>query len=93
MNTRHRLDTLPNCSAADTGVGVRCFVEMHRRVLGGKFGSIPKWISDDAFSMGGYCLDATELIPAGGCYAAEYGGPEDHWVVVDQIVTTRGEGP
>jgi hypothetical protein len=48
-------------------VGILVFTEVHRRILKGEFGRIPKHISDDAFASGGYCLDAPEAIPAGGC--------------------------
>lgn len=72
-------------------IGVRVFVELHCRILGGKFGSIPRCLSDDAFSMTGYCIDAPELIPAGGCYYDEFAPPDEDgpcWVV-SQFTTNR----
>ena len=54
-------------------VGMLVFLELHRRILGGKFGRIPSPLRDDAFSMGGYCLDAPELMPAGGCFYDDCG--------------------
>lgn len=70
-------------------VGVLVFMEFHRRILGGKFGEIPKPISDDAFSMSGYCLDAPELLPAGACRFREVGPEPDDWIV-EQATVERG---
>ena len=70
-------------------IGVHCFVEMHRRILNNKFGSIPKPLRDDAFSQGGYCLDAPDLMPGGSCFYEEIGPPEDgepQWIVAQRIV-------
>jgi hypothetical protein len=47
------------------GLGVLIFMETHRRVCGGQFGSIPKPIKEWAFAEGGYCIDAPEQLPAG----------------------------
>jgi hypothetical protein len=52
----------------DTPVlGTLIFIEIHRRILKGKFGKIPQPIQDWCFAEGRYCLDAPETIPAGGC--------------------------
>lgn len=61
-------------------VGVLCFVEMHRRILGGRFGRIPAPLQDDAFSMGGYCIDAHELVPAGSTEFHCFGPEPDDWI-------------
>lgn len=53
-------DTFRSC-----GLGVLIFMETHRRILGGKFGAIPKPVKEWAFAEGGYCLDAPEQLPAG----------------------------
>lgn len=50
-----------------TQIGMMIFLETHRRILGGQFGRIPDRLSKWAFAEGGYCLDAPELLPAGGC--------------------------
>lgn len=61
-------------------VGVWVFLETHRRILGGKFGSIPAALKDDAFSMAGYCLDAHDLIPAGSTAFHRFGAGADEWI-------------
>lgn len=61
-------------------VGVLVFMEYHRRILKGEFGEIPKPISDDAFNMGGYCLDAPELMPAGSTEFYQFGPEKDDWI-------------
>jgi hypothetical protein len=48
-------------------VGVMVFMEIHRRILGGQFGKIPAHLKDDAFDQRGYCIDAPDEMPAGGC--------------------------
>jgi hypothetical protein len=61
-------------------IGMLAFVEIHRRVLGGKFGRIPDPLSDDAFSMGGYCIDAHETLPAGSTEFHSFGPGADEWI-------------
>lgn len=61
-------------------VGVLCFIETHRRVLGGAFGRIPEPLKEDAFSMGGYCIDAHESMPAGSTEFSSFGPGKDDWV-------------
>lgn len=48
-------------------LGILIFMEVHRRILHGQFGSIPKPIKEWAFAEGGYCLDAPDMLPAGAC--------------------------
>jgi hypothetical protein len=80
------------CADSTTGnyvVGVHIFMETHRRLLKGAFGRIPKPISEDAFSMGSYCLDAPEVMPGGGMFYNEFAPPEDgepQWVPSQFIV-------
>jgi hypothetical protein len=49
--------------------GILTFMEFHRRIFKGAFGRLPSSIKVDAFAMSGYCLDAPDCMPAGGCYA------------------------
>ena len=60
-------------------LGILFFMEAHRRILGGRFGSIPNPIKDWAFAEGGYCIDAPDMLPAGGSefYALDPTGMED----------------
>lgn len=57
-------------------VGLRVFMEFHKRIPSKEIGKMPASIKDDAFSMAGYCLDAPDEIPAGSCFADEL-NPED----------------
>lgn len=61
-------------------IGMLVFVETHRRVLGGKFGRISEPLSEDAFSMGGYCIDAPETLPAGSTEFHSFGPGADEWI-------------
>lgn len=61
-------------------VGIHVFMETHRRVFGNNFGTLPKPISDDAFSMGGYCLDAPSHLPCGSMVCERLGAGEDEWI-------------
>ena len=75
-------------------VGLLVFMEMHHRILGGKFGRIPKPISEDAFSMSGYCIDAPHFIPAGSCYYDEIGPPDEdgpQWIVSQSVLAREGD--
>jgi hypothetical protein len=83
----------PASTQSRLGVGVLVFLEMHRRVLGGKFGSIPAPIRDDAFSMSGYCLDAHELMPAGSMRFHRFGPEPDDWIWEStKVERASGEG-
>lgn len=46
-------------------IGLLVFIELHRRIHGGEFGSVPAPLRDDAWSQGGYCIDAGNVIPGG----------------------------
>jgi hypothetical protein len=72
-------------------IGALVFTETHRRILKGEFGRIPRPISDDAFSMGGYCIDAHEIIPAGSVEFDSFGPGPDDWVA--SPTTTNREAP
>lgn len=72
-------------------IGVLVFMEFHRRILGGKFGSIPEPIKDDAFNMGGYCLDAHETLPAGSMEFISFGPEEDDWNWSPTTVEREGQ--
>ena len=61
-------------------IGLLIFLETHRRILGGEFGRIPGPLKDDAFSMGGYCLDAHEIMPAGSTEFYSVGPGDDEWL-------------
>ena len=71
-------------------VGVLVRLEMQRRVLGNKFGSIPEPLSADAFSMSGYCLDAHDIIPAGSTEYHSFGQDRDDWIASPTTIE-RGE--
>lgn len=75
-------------------IGVLIFMETHRRLLHGEFGSIPRQLREWAFAEGGYCLDAPELLPAGGCEWIGAGPPpegesEEDWGIPSQITVQR----
>lgn len=82
----------PLSCAGHNVVGIHIFVETHRRVFGNKFGRMPEPLKDDCFSMGGYCIDAPDLLPGGSCYFNEFappdepGQPNDNWVVNQTII-------
>lgn len=78
--SRKRVMYTPTSVQSHYHVGLLCFVETHRRVLGGKFGRIPAPLQEDAFSMRGYCLDAHELIPAGSVKFDSFGPGDDDWI-------------
>lgn len=71
-------------------IGVLIFMELHRRILGGQFGSIPKPIRDYAFAEGAYCIDAPEVLPAGGSRWMDV-DPELGGLPVQMLVTRDGE--
>jgi hypothetical protein len=77
-------------------LGANIFCQYHLRILGGKFGSIDKRIEVAAFAEGGYCLDAPQLLPGGGCYYLEFGPHNEDGTVdwcVDQWTIDREHGP
>lgn len=82
-------------------LGILFFMETHRRILGGKFGSIPKPITDWAFAEGGYCIDAPDNLPAGASefFALDPTGVEDlcdefgNYGVPNQITVPRENAP
>jgi hypothetical protein len=85
-------------TAQDTrALGILIFMEAHRRILHGEFGSIPKPIKEWAFAEGGYCLDAPDNLPAGACefYELDPTGMEDmrdefgYFGLATQITVTR----
>lgn len=61
-------------------LGILFFMEAQYRILNGKFGRIPTPIKDWCLSEGGYCLDAPDSLPAGGCefYSLDPTGMEDY---------------
>ena len=71
-------------------VGTLVLLETHRRINGNAFGPMPKPLTDDAHNMGGYCIDAPELIPAGACVFHSFGPEPDDWLV--EQVTIQREG-
>lgn len=76
---------------ARQSIGPLFSVELHYRLFGGKFGRISRALSEDAFSMTGYCIDAPDLMPAGGCYYYEFAPPDEDgpcWAV-SQFTTKR----
>jgi hypothetical protein len=79
-------------------LGILIFMETHRRILGGQFGAIPRPIKDWAFAEGGYCIDAPDIIPAGGTefFSMDPEGMEDdcdefgNFGLPTQITVERG---
>jgi len=80
---RHGPDYLPR-QMRNWHVGALVFVETHRRILKGEFGKIPAPLKDDAFSMGSYCIDAPDDIPAGGMASEQLA--DDMWSEVQLTV-------
>ena len=85
-------------TAPDTRVlGLLFIMEFHRRIFGGRFGRIPAPLKDWAFAEGGYCLDAPDMLPAGGCefFGLDPTGMEDsldefgHFGLPQQITVSR----
>ena len=72
-------------------LGVRIFLEIHDRLLGGKYGKIPTCISEDAFAQGGYCLDAPDELAAGAVESIEI--EKDLWLPCQMTVYREGEVP
>ena len=70
----------PMSTQSHIAVGMLYRLEMQRRILGNKFGAIPKPLSDDCFNMSGYCLDAHELLPAGSTRFHRFGPEEEDWI-------------
>lgn len=74
-------------------LGVLVFLETHRRLLHGEFGRIPEPLKDDAFSMGSYCLDAHELLPAGSTEFYSFGPGKDDWLPAPTTLLRNGAQP
>jgi hypothetical protein len=73
VSVSNRAFHTPSRVQSHYGIGLLCFTEYHRRILGGEFGRIPKPIQEDAFSQGGYCIDAHDLLPAGSMQFHSFG--------------------
>lgn len=74
-------------------VGLTIFMETHRRVHSGNFGALPKPLTEWAWAEGGYCIDAPQSIPAGGCYFEPVPPPhDDEWPpgIPAQLEVDRG---
>lgn len=69
-------------------IGLLVFIETHRRVFHGQFGKLPRALEQDAFSMGGYCLDAPDELPGGACEFYSIGAEPDEWIVA-QVKVSR----
>ncbi|HJV72701.1 MAG TPA: hypothetical protein VJ654_00640, partial [Noviherbaspirillum sp.] len=48
-------------------IGMLIFMELHRRIHDSQFGKVPDPLKGDAFGQRGYCIDAPDEMPAGGC--------------------------
>lgn len=72
---------LPDCSGHGV-VGIFVLMETIRRVGN----PIPRPLKDDAFNQAGYCLDAPEVLPGGGCYVDRFGDEPDDWVTQQFLV-------
>ena len=73
-------------------IGLLVFMEMHRRILGGKFGHIPEPLKDDSFSAGGYCIDAYDIMPAGSMEFFAIGPGDDEWLPMPTTLDRFQEG-
>lgn len=80
--TERRILYAPMSCQDHLDVGMQVFLETHRRVFGNNFGKLPKPLRDDAFSMGGYCLDAPTLMPCGSMVSEKFGPEDDDWIWV-----------
>lgn len=69
-------------------IGILVFMELHNRIHKGKFGKVPRALSDDAFKIGGYCIDAPDSLPAGGMVSMQL--DETTWCPT-QITSEREE--
>lgn len=62
----HQWNVEQGCNYMKGALGIQLMIELHRRVHGNNFGSLPVPLKDDALSMSHQCLDAPEIMPAGG---------------------------
>lgn len=88
MSNRWKYQT--GCVQTHYFVGLQVRLELQHRLVGG-FGTVPKPLSDDAFNMGGYCLDAHEVLPAGSVQFHRFGPDEDDWIFEPTICMRSGE--
>lgn len=84
--TSRRGQHTPSRMQSNYWVGMLVFIEVHRRIHGSQFGTVPKPLRDDAFCQGGYCLDAPELLPAGSTLFESFGPGVDDWAAVPTSV-------
>lgn len=65
-------------------------ITFHRQVFGkDSHGRLPSALSEDAWCEPGYCLDASEQIPAGSC--VDVTAPDDPMSFSDQTYVQRSE--
>lgn len=67
-------------------VGLLVFLETHRRVFGNAFGRLPEYLSQDAFDMRGYCIDATDIVLCGSMVFDKFGPAPDDWLAMPSMV-------
>jgi hypothetical protein len=67
-------------------VGILVFLETHRRIGG----VIPDHLSKDAFSMAGYCIDATDTLLCGSIVFDQFGPGTDDWLALPSFVLRDG---
>ena len=81
--------TIEDLSISRDWIGLRMFVETFRRASNHS----DKALREMATLDGGYCLDAPELIPAGGCRNWDVPGDPERLCLPEQITVERGECP
>lgn len=72
-------------------VGLLVMLETHRRINGRKFGPMPKPLSDDAFNMSGYCIDAHDVLPAGSMAFDKFGPDDEDWMWMPTTCLRSGD--
>lgn len=78
-----RYTFLANLPTPHNIVGIWLLMEMYRRI-----GKPTAELTQACFSESGYCIDAPDVIPAGGCFHEQITAKED---IPSQITWSRNE--
>ena len=79
---------------ANQGLSMLLTMYLFERMQAGIFGgqpTPPRCLLDDTRHTESYCLDAPDLMPAGGMLVFEFGDAADEWIA-EQITTNREGG-
>ncbi len=79
---------------ANPGLGMLLTMYLFERMQAGVFGgqpTPPRCLLGDTQHAESYCLDAPDLMPAGGMRVFEFGDAADEWIA-EQITTNREGG-